>query len=337
MKRGSYKSPAKQPAPIDPLLLAAELHRRSFENLAQATSLDEEALTACFLGGLTTSFSIVAALCHIDPNASPPLSWTQYRKKAGNETLLNESDVGADFAMVCWRPGGKMRIALFQAKNGQCKGDEEDASREEWKLDVHRRPKMPEPGTPWREAQMVRLVRTSVLFQEVRTSSPSIDLPQSIQRAKAKAGNATSEELTSQCKNVKWIKYIGYFNGKAVCIPISNITDALPRELEDESFTHNWIKLTDKSSPTDFAKTLIQGLGTDDSWLELNEEAGIALLPSLVDLMPIYVGRSGGGKELEIKNAAALSLTINQEFQKSLKNEFDRLRQVSPKPAPTQG
>ncbi|MFV7423729.1 hypothetical protein ACNPNN_11710 [Stenotrophomonas geniculata] len=337
MNMGSYKSPAKQPAPVDPLSLAAELHRRSFENLAQATSLDEEALTACFLGGLTTSFSIVAALCHIDPNATPPLSWTQYRKKAGNEKLLNESDVGADFAMVCWRPDRKMRIALFQAKNGQCKTDVEDESREEWKLNVHRRPKKPEPDTPWREAQMVRLVRTSILFEEVRTSSLSTGLPKSIQEAQTKADNANDEELTSHCKNVKWIKYIGYFNGKAVCIPISNISDALPKELEEKSFTHNWITLTDKSSPTDFADTLTHGLGTDDSWLELNEETGIALLPSLIDLMPIYVGRSGGGKKLEIKNAVALSLTINQKFQNSLKNEFDRLREISPQPTPTHG
>jgi len=85
-------------------------------------SLDEETVTGALLGGFATAFPVCLGAFTESAEeaeriaAQNQCAWGQYSKMRTGNPVHNESDVGADFALVVFASPDRARIALFQAK-----------------------------------------------------------------------------------------------------------------------------------------------------------------------------------------------------------------------------
>ena len=85
-------------------------------------TLDEETATGAILGGFATAFPLCLGI-FTDANdvgnrdgALGKCAWGQYGKSRSGDLNQNETDRGADFALVIFGEGDRARVALFQAK-----------------------------------------------------------------------------------------------------------------------------------------------------------------------------------------------------------------------------
>ena len=79
--------------------------------------LDEESLTGAMIGAFVAAQPLsAAAFPGVDKEA---LQWASYGKN--DRGKFGERNSGADFALVVMLPGGRSRLAIFQAKSDQSK------------------------------------------------------------------------------------------------------------------------------------------------------------------------------------------------------------------------
>lgn len=319
----------------------------SFCNVAQQfkqanliSQMDEESVTSAFLGGVTSSFPLCAHVFGSQSNEAVNCSWGQFRKSPkGIDDHDSEAYRGADFALVIWLSDEYARVAIFQAK----KMDERECSTPAGRgvtsyLNVHRRPpRKDKPFEDWREAQMVRLVRTgheAIEAEKCRANAGDGKMGWA-EAARAHVQNMGFVEKSGAAllRDLHWVHYLGYLDDDAVCVPLSSIPEeALSRELENEEFSVNKIEIKkDMKGLRTFVDLLLDGvtLGRSEvepkvcpiGWKLMHAEVLKSILPELQSMMVVYAADDRGTKGLELMKEV------------SIENSFDGLvQQVSPAP-----
>lgn len=313
---------------------------QQFKQASLISQMDEESVTSAFLGGVTSSFPLCAYVFGSQSNEVVNCSWGQFRKSSrGADDHDSEAYRGADFALVVWLSDEYARVAIFQAK----KTDEGVRSTSGERvvtpfLNIHRRPPLKDKLLKdWREAQMVRLVRTgheAIAAEECRTRAGDRKM------SWAEAAHAHVQEKDFVEKNgaallrhLHWVHYLGYLDDDAVCVPLSSIPEeAFSRELENEEFSVNKIEIKkDMKGLRTFVDVLLDGVALGRSevepkvcpkgWKLMHAEVLKSILPKLQSMMVVYAADDRGTKGLELMKEA------------SAENSFDGLvQQVSPAP-----
>jgi len=274
--------------------------------------LDEEAITSALLGGVTAVLPLAAKEFGSGTADTTQCAWGGYNKSSSSDLRSNESDRGADFALALWQSDAEMRIALFQAKAGKTS---KDGKRNF--LDVHRRPDDPNPlGTPedkrepWRRPQMAILFRTGAMFEFAKElykpDSYAADGQDLLQYAEVKADaelSRSQEEIHRTAAKLGWVHYLAYFSNEMKAVPMSAMTDAVSRQCKADASGVCNVDITDvgvNSFTAVIRRGVIDGPGDVAGWLVLPSVLARDLLPKLVDIMPVYIGRGRGGLGLNI-------------------------------------
>ncbi|WP_233840950.1 hypothetical protein [Dyella sp. 2HG41-7] len=265
-----------------------------FKKLKLISQMDEETVTAAFLGGVTASFPLCSLIFGSGQSSEVQCMWGHFHKSTGRSSSSDpdtEAYRGADFALVIGIDELHVRLAIFQAKKADFRflkvtidnvleeDSRGEANRGERKFDVmaqekrpvlnvHRRP--PRRGKPveeWRESQLVRLVRTGheILFANEDVPAQSItdegnDWEKSARDCAQGKLFFKEHTLKDLLSSLDWIHYLGYVGEDAVCVPLSAFDQAvLRRELENESFTVNDVFL-DGLDREPFVDVLLNGV-----------------------------------------------------------------------------
>lgn len=304
----------------------------SFCNVAQQfkqanliSQMDEESVTSAFLGGVTSSFPLCAHVFGSQSNEAVNCSWGQFRKSPkGIDDHDSEAYRGADFALVIWLSDEYARVAIFQAK----KMDERECSTPAGRgvtsyLNVHRRPPRKDKSfEDWREAQLVRLVRTgheAIAAEECRTGAGDGKMGWA-EAAHAHVQNKDFVRKRGLLRRLDWIHYLVYCGDEAYFLPLSFVPEeVLSRELENEEFSVNKIEIKkDMKGLRTFVDLLLDGvtLGRSEvepkvcpiGWKLMHAEVLKSILPELQSMMVVYAADDRGTKGLELmKHASAKS------------------------------
>lgn len=319
----------------------------SFCNVAQQfkktnliSQMDEESVTSAFLGGVTSSFPLCAYVFGSQSNEAVNCSWGQFRKvPKGIDDHDSEAYRGADFALVIWLSDEYARVAIFQAK----KMDERERSTPAGRgvtsyLNVHRRPpRKDKPFEDWREAQMVRLVRTgheAIAAEECRANAGDGKMGWAeAARAHVQRKDFVEKSGAALLRHLHWVHYLGYLDEDAVCVPLSSIPEKVfLKELENRDYSVNCVEIKDDMEGLrPFVDLLIDGVTPSSSnisleddlkgWKLMHSEVLKSILPELQSMMVVYAADDRGTKGLELMKEV------------SIENSFDGLvQQVSPAP-----
>lgn len=313
-----------------------------FQQIKLISQMDEETVTSSFLGGVTSSFPLCSLVFGSGKSTSDSdggvvrCSWGQFHKSTGG-VVDEDSEAyrGADFAIVLWLTEEFARIAIFQAKKVDLRdiwnasveaisSDGADSSglhalkselaslKGKAILNVHRRPpRRGKPTSQWREAQMVRLVRTG--HEVIQAHQHCMDFKSNwLELAKKFAQNPDkrklllgTDDLESLLKPLDWIHYLGYIDSDAVCVPLSAMSsDVLKKELSDTSFAINSVDLSTVEHHT-FIDVLLKGVAAIENlanpnhqhvpgWKLVRAEVITQILPELQTMMAVYVGDETG-------------------------------------------
>lgn len=239
--------------------------------------LGEEANTGAFLGALFATFPWAVGV--FGTGGLLPLSWAGYKK--GGQQKDSESVTGADFTLVVHLPGGRVRIAVFQAKRVQ--------------------------NMVVSDAQLkFTSPRLSMPYQVTKASFPSIKLHHLVGRDKDKwqftqlrdhghgvIGIALSsgQRLSTLNKAFDWIHYVAYEQGQPWCVSMSRLNkfDRWYKRNEHTSLVYPKGSVDE----TSFHALLLQGSIPHDKmangWLTLDEDAATQALPQFLPIGPVYV------------------------------------------------
>ncbi|WP_407364885.1 hypothetical protein [Xanthomonas campestris] len=354
--------------------------KKIFEPLSKQGILDEETLTASILGALTASFPLCSDLygTYIPPEDSKDFpqeqsqkvfSWAQFKKVRTKTPKESEAQRGADFALVYWPDAHTMRLAVFQAKKGSTSVRDNNLSKDlinddsgapppsvedtntekldgggvayEWILNVHRRPPK-KLDVPWREPQLIRLVRTGQYFEKAKGCfHDGIISEDCLIQAQTITDDSKHSINQLSTSGLTWIHYLGFFEEACVTVRLS----ALEAQLEFEKknikapVTRNDVILDNSLEPKEFFRTisgLFEETGGGD-WLEIDAQLGSMLLPKLVNIMTIFAGDdgSGKGKDLKISGAERISFEVKSNIPctTSKLNQYHNLiKTLSPSP-----
>lgn len=298
----------------------------SFCNVAQQfkqtnliSKMDEESVTSAFLGGVTSSFPLCVHAFGSQSNEAVNCSWGQFRKvPKGIDDHDSEAYRGADFALVVWLSDEYARVAIFQAK----KVDERERSTPGERgvkplLNIHRRPlRKDKPLKDWREAQMVRLVRTgheAIAAEECRANAGDGKMGWAeAARAHVQKKGFVEKSGAALLRHLHWVHYLGYLDEDAVCVPLSSIPEKVfLKELEDRDFSVNCVEIKDDMEGLrPFVDILIDGVTPSSSnisleddlkgWKLMHAEVLKSILPELQSMMVVYAADDRGTKGLEL-------------------------------------
>jgi len=274
---------------------------QEFSEVGLPAVFDEETITAAVLGGVTATFPVAVARYGSGTGTDDRCSWGSYHKNRTGNEVVNESDRGADFALALWESDDTLRIAVFQAKRGKVR-----KVNRRYELDVHRRARKPEAG-PWREPQMVSLVRSvwmSNIACKLKASGWQDEgaATSAVNQVARKEGALALQFAKDQLATGTWVHYVAYFADGARCIPLSALGENLEQELAADANGVNPVDVTDMDARS-FMEVIRAGIPSVNpesapGWLTVSRTLAEHLLPQLVDIMPVYEGKSGGGNGL---------------------------------------
>lgn len=305
------------PGPIEAAFMMAV---DGLEDFSRAGLLDEETLTASFLGGLRVAVPAAARIYGSGiTDKTRRCSWGAYKKSARATNEKSEAASGADFSLVVWESETHARLGIFQAKKADHEGPENT-------VDIHRSPKPPSQRRP----QLVMLASTGMRFLKVmsrlRERHPAHDVdPAATVAALLRSipdraafvemlTDASPEDRFKLFGQLGWIHYLVYRNGEPVCVSLTHLQQyAIEQEFVVGTRQTNSVDIG--KEPRSLRSLLACGLSPDDpgdGWLRLDKHTLEALLPDLQELMPVHVadGRGGGlvnKADAEVEVVAQLS------------------------------
>lgn len=292
-----------------PIRAAFRLTLERIQGISSMGLLDEEALTACLLGGVSTVAPLVEELYSDDSMIEEarrsgqsaeveegeaeayvearrpdlPILWGSYEKSGGGGNPRSETATGGDFALVIWQAERSARLAVFQAKKGTVY-----KSGNRWSLNVRRGPSESSQGF----TQFVMLFANAWLYKKGALRARS-----SFDVARALDSIGLEGQLKA-LRKVTWVHYLAYMEGIFACVPFSDCAAALPEEFEKNQ-TSNTIEISPESPS--FYEVVLKGFsGDSDAWLTIEREGLEVLLPSLLDLMPVHVVDEEGCEGLQL-------------------------------------
>jgi len=320
------------------------------EQVNLISQMDEETVTAAFLGGVTSAFPLCSLVFGSGSDQPVECSWGQFHKSAkGSSDEDSEAHRGADFALVVWLTNEYARVAVFQAKKMEMRGlrralaevlesDEVPPANgvtpvetlppvPEGKayLNVHRRPTRNEKHTEeWREAQMVRLVRTGHEVIEAAKLKAQDD-QQWAKNARdfAQKKDFVKDGGTSLLARLHWIHYLGYLDDEAICVPLSSMSKhVLDKELKNESFTVNAVEVKQgMQGVKPFVDLMVDGIASvspsgelqDDvpGWKLMHADIVKAILPDLQSMMAVYIADDRGTMGPALRTEMSAGSTYN--------------------------
>lgn len=282
-----------------PIRAAFRLTLERIQGMSSMGLLDEEALTACLLGGVSTVAPLLEELCSEDGMTEEarrseghvgagrrdlPILWGSYEKSGGGGNPRSETATGGDFALVIWQNERSARLAIFQAKKGTVY-----KIGNRWSLNVRRGPSESSQGF----TQFVMLFANACLYKK----REALRARSSFEVAKALDIIGLERQLKA-LRKVTWVHYLAYMEGIFACVPFSDCAAALPEEFEKNQ-TSNTIDVSPESPS--FYEVVLKGFsGDSDAWLTIEREGLEALLPSLLDLMPVHVVDEKGCEGLQL-------------------------------------
>ncbi|RXK64260.1 hypothetical protein ERT44_16390 [Stenotrophomonas sp. MA5] len=245
---------------------------------------DEETLTGAMIGAFVGAYPLCAA--SYPGTQEDALQWRSYGKN--DRGRFGESRAGADFAMMILIPNKKPRLAIFQAKS--------DASKKiKDRLYVGQIKKSKVyPTTPDGKVD-----KSAGTFTEVHRN-----------QVKALTDTALTihglVDPSARLEDLRWVHYLGQFEGGVVAVPISNIAGVVRTSIADVSVEKVFINASN-SHP--LHEVLLDACGAvPKHWLEIDVDISATMPPpvdltDLVEMMPVVVG---GGTE-----AMTMTFTID--------------------------
>lgn len=294
--------------PLSLLRTAVEYAIGRLNDFSKVHELDEETLTAAFLGALGTAIPLLAWQYQVgNESGESSLAWGTYRKAAPESDEAGERSSGADFWLVIWESADAARVAVFQAKKAKW-----SPRHKVWRIDVSRLPKSSQDA-PKSEAhakgtvsaaiaesaqrmrsQMAKLVATAHRLTALRTNLPS---PPSQVDIATLVGRMDDEEIDAIRSRCGWIHYLAYAGQEARAVPLSGLPldvlisqcrDPLPRQM-----------VATDARGVELLALLAAGLapsgGSSPGWELMSVSEVKALLPHLLELMPVHTGGSKDG------------------------------------------
>lgn len=283
----------RQPGPIEAAFLWA---LDGLEDFSRAALLDEESLTASFLGGLRVA--VPAAAKQFGSGIlekTRRCSWAAFNKSGRATDERSEAASGADFGLVLWESETHARLCIFQAKKVKTGGHGEA-------FDIHRSP--PKPSV--RRPQLVMLAATGLrclkALEAAHMHPTSLDpgAPPIADRDVIAEflTDSSSQARMDVIKALDWIQYLVYRKDAPICVPLSEIpANAIDREFALGASKTNYVDIGFGSGT--LRELVLSGLSDANpkaGWPRVDRHTLETLLPDLLDLMQVYVasGRSGG-------------------------------------------
>jgi hypothetical protein len=288
----------------DAVTAAFELALQQLIDAKVSLRLDEETITASFLGALISSFAWTSLLClpmdALNGGAERQVGWTAYKKSGSSR--VSESHSGADFGLIIKHSKDDVRIAIFQAKRGLIRRDLAKS------VDVRRKVKMKKLKGSDVTVPIIQMERLALSGLDATRDDARNHLP-------ALAEASVEGSPLANFDRLDWIHYLGFYGQEFKTIALNQMQNAYHDEVVDRTKgTRNWVNMDDQNSHA-FGCIIRAGLeGKPDAchgWASMTQEAAEALAFHLIPMIDLFVADDGSGS-LFSPQAAPVPGTTNQ-------------------------
>jgi hypothetical protein len=231
-------------------------------NSGLAAMVDEETMTGAVLGAMMASFPWVTGVLGLSSHDN--CCWQRYRKSGSGDD--SERVNGADFALFVRRPGGKCRVAIFQAKLFK-------TVKEPW-IDLHHIPASAKGDRS--QAQFLKLRAHGLEVLRAAGRDPALEA-------------------------LSFVHYAGYSQGGVDCVALCDLGDveqAYTGPAEEFNVSAARVMAAEKTW-VDFGVLLTNGTvqrSEDlDHWLELDDDAALRAFRALIPFMTVGEINDGHG------------------------------------------
>lgn len=266
--------------PILPIVLpqAVKLTQRLYRRVA----LDEEVITDAFLGVLFASMAWATAAARLSDDLRQRCQWGRYRKYRDRRSWNREATSGADFALLVADGPTNVRIALFQAKLPEKRVCA--AGKKRYGIDVHHRSKSKTGSAPF--TQMHLLAQFAAKLMAAAPPESVRNHPEMVAELKRKT-RSTSPSIDG----MDWVHYLAYAP-RFLASPLTSFE----AEYEVECTSTNSVNFTHLPSGTRPFQCVIEDCFTPEhqGWISVRISEAIAILPDLIELMPMHYVDSDG-------------------------------------------
>lgn len=247
--------------------------------------LDEESLTGAMIGAFVAAQPLsAAAFPGVDKEA---LQWASYGKN--DRGKFGERNSGADFALVVMLPGGRSRLAIFQAKSDQSKSAKKNTL----------------PVGQIKDDGLAMLPGSKELVRVRRNQVKNLT-DSAIEVA---SGGGSKADL----KDLYWVHYFCQFQDGVVAVPISCLVDEVRLSISKVRVVDVDVSSKVRVSLHELLRDAL--VDEPKHWLKINRNVGDSVprkvdLTSLLELIPIVVGGSEGDRaSLNLGDVAPVLLT----------------------------
>lgn len=265
-----------------------------------AACIGEEAMTGALLGAMMANFpSCVAAFGPVGVSCS----WVRYRK--GGRQANSESRTGSDFGLVVEIPGGKARIAIFQAKMMKSN-----------KIDLH------------------HVIKANDEFPKTTQ----------MERLAEYAAELTSklEVEDTGFTTFSWVHYAAYSSDGVECVALSDLKDHYDEYLRSGCAKSCKIAVSDNNSKQliDLLSDACEPSAIDVAgWLLFDREKAVKAFEDLLPIMDIYVAdTTGDGRGLLFNKVHQIACKkAERKTVKARKTSHEQAQLVSSAPSSSPG